>query len=202
MIDYDRCVRSAPAPDSYDHLVLFLARELPQTWLDEYAIVAGRRTDVALLTVNGFDYLVDFNLRSEPMGVIGEDGREQFRVVAAFGRSAQTPGRRADSRMRGWARPRGRALGDDAWDIAHRISPMIGGGTDGAEINLFLLRRGLNRGWTERGRVYRRMQYCARSPGTFCFHRPLYASGTWPSLRFEFGVLKPDGTLWVEGFDN
>jgi hypothetical protein len=53
------------------------------------------------------------------------------------------------------------------------------------------------------GKVYRAMEtYCAQNEGTFCFSRPVYCDfSTWPFV-LEYGVLKQDGTLWVECFDN
>lgn len=74
---------------------------------------------------------------------------------------------------------------------------------DRLELNVFVQRRDLNRGWSTEGRRYREMEkYCVLHPGTFCFSRPLYADETAIPAFLEFGILKPDGELWVECFDN
>ena len=44
--------------------------------------------------------------------------------------------------------------------------------------------------------------YCYENPGTFCFSRPIYTDGSSVPRLLEFGVLKDDGNLWVEVFDN
>jgi len=52
-------------------------------------------------------------------------------------------------------------------------------------------------------RKYREMErYCANHPGTFFFSRLIYADQTARPAEIEFGILMPDGTLWVEVFDN
>lgn len=45
-------------------------------------------------------------------------------------------------------------------------------------------------------------KYCREQEGTFCFSRPIYCDGSNVPRWLEFGVLKSDGTLWVEVFDN
>lgn len=74
---------------------------------------------------------------------------------------------------------------------------------DQCELNVFVQRRDLNRGWSDAGKRYRRMEdYCVRNPGTFCFSRPIYTDGSAKPAMLEFGALKTDGELWVELFDN
>jgi hypothetical protein len=88
------------------------------------------------------------------------------------------------------------------WDKGHFIAHSIGGALDGWELNVFVQRRELNRGWSEAGARFRDMEdYCANA-GTFCFSRPLYADPTAKPAFVEFGVLKSDGQLCVECFDN
>ena len=76
---------------------------------------------------------------------------------------------------------------------------------DQCELNVFVQRRDLNRGWSVAGKRFRSMEkYCFSNPGTFCFSRPIYslADGSSKPVAVEFGVLKADGELWVEVFDN
>jgi hypothetical protein len=85
-------------------------------------------------------------------------------------------------------------------DNGHFMARCIGGGFD---VNVFSQERGLNRGWSPQGKLYRQMEtYCYEKPGTFCFSRPIYNDGSCVPRWLEFGVLKDDQTLWVEVFDN
>jgi len=45
-------------------------------------------------------------------------------------------------------------------------------------------------------------RYCLEHPGIFLFNRPFYADGTARPAMLEFGVLKAEGQLWVESFEN
>jgi hypothetical protein len=202
MIDYAELIQLAPMRDSYESIVGFLVAELPHVWFEEYASVSARPTNVVRLTLGGFNYLFDLYTEFEVKGVINEDAGKESRLVAVFGQSAAKAGNRESSRLRGWIGPTAMYLGND-WDKGHFIAHAMGGGVDGAEINLFVQRRNLNRGWSAPGKMFRSMEvYAAKRPGTFCFHRPLYADGTSRPSQFEFGVLKADGALWVETFDN
>ena len=39
-------------------------------------------------------------------------------------------------------------------------------------------------------------------PGTLCFSRPVYSDGSARPTTLEFGVMRADGELWLEVFDN
>ena len=85
-------------------------------------------------------------------------------------------------------------------DKGHFIPHTLGGGL---EINLFVQLRDVNRGWSPPGRAYRSMErYSLNHPGTFLFNRPLYGDGAALPAMLEFGVLRTDGHLWVERFEN
>jgi hypothetical protein len=45
-------------------------------------------------------------------------------------------------------------------------------------------------------------RYCQEHPGTYFFCRPLYAGLSSHPAEIEFGVLKADGTLWLDNFKN
>lgn len=65
------------------------------------------------------------------------------------------------------------------------------------EMNVFLQKRSVNRGG------YRRLErYCAANPGVLCFSRPVYADPSAVPIRVEFGVLRADGVLEIEVFEN
>jgi hypothetical protein len=124
------------------------------------------------------------------------------RVVVAWGVSVTPSGARDSGRMagfpdpnRGWGKQRAGAA-----DRGHFLAHSAGGGMD---INLFPQGRGLNRGWSPRGRVYRRMErYAAEHPGTFVFHQPEYTGESWIPSALVYGVLREDGDWWTERFEN
>lgn len=64
-------------------------------------------------------------------------------------------------------------------------------------------KRSINRGWSERGKVFRKMErYCFENKDVFCFNRPIYLDESSKPAMYEFGILKIDGSIWVEVFDN
>ena len=74
---------------------------------------------------------------------------------------------------------------------------------DGMEINVFIQKRSLNRGWSDEGKGFRLLEkYCATNPGAFCFSRPTYFDQTAKSAFVEFGILKSQKLRWVECSDN
>jgi len=55
----------------------------------------------------------------------------------------------------------------------------------------------------EQGKLYRTMErYCYNNGGTFCFSRPVYDDASSVPRWLEFGLLRDDGSLWVEVFEN
>src|SRR5260370_16897464 len=91
-----------------------------------------------------------------------------------YGQRDQKKRKGDDGRLKGWVGPTGRTLGD-SWDKGHFIAHSIGGSVDQAEVNVFVQRRDLNRGWSTAGKRFREMEkYCELNPGTFCFSRPIY----------------------------
>ena len=47
-----------------------------------------------------------------------------------------------------------------------------------------------------------RAKYCVLHPAIPCLSRPLYVDGTAKPAFVEFGILKSNGKLWVQCFDN
>ena len=121
----------------------------------------------------------------------------QDRVVGVLGTSASVKRSRTGHR-RNWGDPPEELVGHR--DRGHFIAHCIGGGLD---VNVFSQNRRLNRGWPEQGRLCRNMErYAFTHPGTFCFSRPVYEDGSSVPRGLEFGLLRDDGSLWVETFDN
>jgi hypothetical protein len=130
------------------------------------------------------------------------DPQVESRLVAVMGLSAPDKKARDDYRLRGWVGPTQKMYGPD-WDKGHFVANSYGGAVDRLEINVFVQRRNLNRGWSVEDKRYREMErYCVLNPGTFCFSRPLYLDQTSIPAFLEFGILKPNCELWVDCFDN
>jgi len=181
----------------------FLRAELPHVWHHAYLeMTPGRQVNVSIINRGNFEYLYDDQDTLVATGVIPDELNTESRVVAAIGTSAPDPRRRDDSRLRGWLGPTDKTFGK-AWDKGHFIAHSIGGAVAGSELNVFVQRRDLNRGWSPAGRRYRAMEsYCAANAGVLCWSRPVYNDGSAMPLQIEYGVLRPDGELWVETFEN
>lgn len=75
-------------------------------------------------------------------------------------------------------------------DVGHFIAHGIGGPPD---INFFSQDRRLNRGWSEQGKEYRRIEaYAANHPGRLFFSRPVYADLSDIPAFLQLGVLLPN----------
>tara|TARA_R110002111_G_scaffold1157_1_gene8192 strand:+ start:56226 stop:56789 length:564 start_codon:yes stop_codon:yes gene_type:complete len=127
------------------------------------------------------------------------------RVVLAYALSIVQTEKRDASRMKGFLNPNvsvRKVIGDDAFfaDKGHFLGHASGGILD---INLFPQRRELNRGWSEEGKQFRKMErHVAEKPGTFFYHRPIYDDATWIPKYLEYGVLRCDNEWWIETFAN
>jgi len=177
--------------DTYDTTVEALSRELPYDWLDRYMKMCGgdERTSALVVNRGTFDYVFDFcsDLSDPPAG-------REDRLVVAYGRSVRAERKRPKSRIAGFPGSDGRG------DRGHFLAHSAGGGVD---INLFHQETRFNRGWSPAGKIYREMEnYCASTPGVFCFSRPIYADLTARPAEIEFGILRVDGDLWVNVFKN
>lgn len=85
------------------------------------------------------------------------------------------------------------------YDRGHFLAHAAGGGLD---VNLFPQLAEVNRGWSERGKVFRAMErICLARPGTYSFARPIYTTRTDHPYLVEFGLVVDDG-LRVELFPN
>jgi hypothetical protein len=160
-----------------------------ESWCEEYACALP---NALLLEVNLVPAVYWFDLTDE-------------RVVAAYGISTRPEKPRELSRIRRFPDVSigvNRVMGDQAFpvDRGHFISHAAGGELD---INLFPQRRDLNRGWSEEGKLYRKMERtAAHHPGTFHFHRARYDDDTWIPNTLQYGVLREDDTWWIEEFAN
>lgn len=194
-LDYSS--RFALQAHEYEAAVDILSRELPTLWLDEYYAMCRHSPNVLQFAVEGFEHLFDFT--SDPTAGEAASVAED-RLVAVFGRSRPQAEPRDASRMRGFLGGGLRGVEGAPLDKGHFIGHSLGGGTD---VNLFPQRPELNRGWSDPGRVFRRMErYASTHAGTFVFARPLYRDASWQPAELEYGLLMPERILWVERFGN
>lgn len=201
-VDYEEIL--AASPDlGIDGLIVFLSSVLPREWAAVYRALNPHCADLSIPTVSGFDYLFDSSSLFVARGGLAADTAVADRVVAVCGRTRTLHGERDETRMKGaplgtvelMYPPRKRR-----YDKGHFMGHALGGGVD---INLFPQVAATNRGASEAGRRFRALErYALERPGTFCFARPLYSGFSDHPLLLEYGVLRQDGTLWVESFCN
>ena len=201
MLDY-RSILDEAGDCSAEAKISFLMEELPYLWCDAYKAMTPRTTNVVRIQHSTFDYYYDDYASLEASGAVPYDPNMEARLVGVLGRSEPRKTARDDNRLKGWVGPTEKVFGQ-GWDKGHFIAHSMGGAVEGLELNIFVQRRDLNRGWSAAGKRFREMEkYCALNPGTFCFSRPLYVDQTSKPTFVEFGVLKSNGELSVECFDN
>jgi hypothetical protein len=197
-IDYFKLF-SKVADKNIERKIEFLAEELPYHFYEKYLLMTPRLTNLCRLSFKGFEYIYDDYSQLEASGIVPYSPTIESRVVGVLGRSRPTSETRDAYRLQGWVGETKKYLGEDT-DKGHFMAHKIGGGL---EINIFAQNRGINRGWSERGKIYRAMErYCARHPNIFCFNHPIYREDNSRPCMFDFGVLKSCGNLWVESFEN
>ena len=185
-IDYAAGLRTLEG-EPLETIIRIMRDEMPHTWIDRYHKMCEGPTNVLEVPLQSFAYLFDYC--SELPDAARED-----RAVAAYGISQGTKHKRDASRLRGFPGS------DERGDRGHLLAHSAGGGL---EINVFHQDAYLNRGWSPQGKRYREMErYCADHEGTFFFSRLIYTDATARPAEIEFGVLRPDRTLWVEVFGN
>lgn len=197
-INYDS-VASACKIETHESRVAHLSEELPYEWLDQYVVMSNRKVNAHRISENGFLYIYDYYSEFVVKNEADADPNVEDRLIGVLGSSNPTSSERNASRQRGWAGLSGKALGNKN-DKGHFVAHSLGGGF---EINMFVQLRDLNRGWSEKGKIYREMEsYCSENPKTFMFSRPFYKDASARPSAFEFGILKTDGKIWLEYFEN
>jgi hypothetical protein len=195
-LDYSQLYSADPTRE-YVVVAATLASELPGHWLDAYYAWCTHTPNVLEFEVDGFEHLFDYT--SDPTAS-SDAAQTDDRLVAVFGYSRRPAASRDASRMRRFLGGGLASADGEAVDKGHFIGHALGGGTD---VNLFPQRSELNRGWSDPGRVFRKMERTAAAqPGTFVFARPLYSDTTWHPTALEYGLLLPDLQLWIERFSN
>jgi len=192
-IDYASLLRSVPT--TKQAVIQQLKNQLPPKWCAAYDQMTQWRNNIVQVTLGTYEYL--FDLASEAPNSKVED-----RLVVVYGMSSSNLGPRDASRMKGWMGSHFKDRHGRPMDKGHAMSHRSGGGLD---INLFPQRPQVNRGFgnCEHDLRFRAMEKeTLKPPGTFCFMRFIYRSSTWFPAKIEYGLVRVDGSLCVEEFDN
>lgn len=169
-----------------------LIQPLEDKWLSTYRKMCSHVPSVMQFPDQGFTFLYDV------ASVNSNDVDD--RLVVAYGRSTSNEHNRDNSRIAGFLGGGLNITGKGKFDKGHALAHAMGGGLDA---NLFPQKPELNRGRSEAGRIYRRMErYAANHQGVFVFSRLIYSDNSWVPSSLEYGVLMEDGKFWVECFDN
>jgi hypothetical protein len=186
-IDYSRLAAShAVTSGSWD---AFVRGEIVDRWLAEYDAGTPWEIDVMEISQGELTFLFD---GAPTLRAAGSDHGED-RVVAVWGRS-RVPNRHRDrARLAGFL-PNPLSWSAARRDRGHFVAHAAGGGLD---LNLFPQATVLNRGRTDEGRQWRRMErYAALQPGTPLFVRPIYDTPSWVPAALDHGVLTKGGLWW------
>lgn len=186
---------------SYIDLGKQLQNKIMSIWISAYKAQSKRLSDIGSIYNGTFEYIYDDCESLIKKGLLPHETTES-RMVAVTGTSSPKFGKRDDYRLKGWLGKTESIFGKE-WDKGHFIAHSIGGAIDSIEINVFPQKRALNRGWSEEGKVFRKMEtYCFENKDTYCFTRPLYNDLSSRPAFYEFCVLRHDNTFWSEVFDN
>ena len=198
-IDYALLLKDNVKSNSLENYNI-LCNILIDKWCTIYREMSGTKTNILQFSQHDFHFLFDYPSEYVERGKLQYKDVTDDRVVVVFGKSVPTNVKRDTTRMKGFL---GGPLMDDQGnqsDKGHFMGHSLGGGMD---VNLFPQNPEINRGYSERGKVFRQMEkYCAKNAGTFCFSRPIYNTMTWKPALIEYGILMPDQTFWVEMFEN
>jgi hypothetical protein len=172
----------------------FVRDVLVEPWLVDYRSVTAWEDEILEIAQREVVYLFDAAPRlRHHRNAAGDD-----RVVAAWGWSSAPGNARERTRMAGFL-PVPEAWSGRRLDRGHLVAHAAGGGLD---LNLFPQAAHLNRGRSEQGRLWRRMEtYASTHPGTPLFVRPIYDGPSWQPAAIDYALLLPE-RLWSERFTN
>jgi hypothetical protein len=179
-------------------------RRLSGAWITAYRKQSGRPINPTEMWANGFGFLVDLEGADHGDGRGPQPPGVYMRTFAAYGLSKPSgaPRHTQDRRLRGWMGKTDQDTGA-ARDKGHFIAHSMGGAVVAAETNVFLQRRDLNRGWSEAGKRFRKMEVAAQEhPGALYFHRAIYLIESTTPDFLEVGICLPGQALQVAAFDN
>jgi hypothetical protein len=190
-VPYERTL--ADFPQTSDALIdSELISVFEDVWADRYRKASSHETNILQFQDSGFTFLYDQTSAG--------DSDVEDRLVVGYGFSVHQDEKRDANRIQGLLGGGLEIPGKGTFDKGHVLAHGMGGGTS---VNLFPQRTELNRGWSEEGKLYRKMEtYAAEHSGTFVFSRLWYSDRSWVPTALEYGILRPDRTFWVEQFSN
>lgn len=196
-VDYSAIVSAADNED--DSARPNLRGAIQRAWMVGYKALTTGETWIQSIPHPPFTFLWD-GRSPEP-----SETTIDSRMVGIIGQSAPQPPRRDSHRLHslgGWT---GRV--DWFWgrqyDRGHFVAHSLGAEVSGLEMNIYFQRRDLNRGWSQEGKLFRRMEQAAvRQPGTLFWVRPVYLSDGYVPAFVEFGLLEVGDQVRVHRFDN
>ena len=198
-IDY-KLIMSEMNRESYEQSIAIFCEKVSRIWIDNYRQNTDTITNIIRFEDKGFTFLFDDSSELLRNGTVTSEDCVDERVVVVYGRSKNPKTKRDNSRMRGFLGSFVNLFKDVSYDKGHFIGHSLGGGLD---VNLFPQRSEINRGWSQKGKLYRSMErYCAENIGTFCFSRPIYNNKSWIPHEIEYGILLSPDNIWVEKFEN
>ena len=169
-----------------------LIQILEDEWHATYYDMSSHNPCVMKFSDQGFTFLYD--------QASANTNDVDDRLVVAYGFSIANEYKRDKNRIQGLLGGGIDVPGKGKFDKGHALAHAMGGGLD---VNLFPQNPELNRGKSEAGKVYRKMEkFAANHPGTFVFSRLIYTDDSWVPSSLEYGILMPHGELWVEWFEN
>lgn len=201
LIDQYNSILKNHFDNSYDEIGKLLQEKIIRIWIDEYKVQCNRATDIGSMFNGSFEYIYDDCESLVKKGILPSENTES-RMVAATGISFPKLTKRDDYRLKGWLGKTETVFGKE-WDKGHFIAHSIGGAIDSMEVNVYPQKRALNRGWSDEGKIFRKMEsYCFKNQGTYCYTRPIYLEHTSRPDFIEFFILMHNKTIWSEIFDN
>jgi hypothetical protein len=181
----------------FDHF----REDITSKWADEYITAFPKHEEITLQNFFGFAFLIDHIWPDEEAADVNKELPET-RVISFFGISNTSIDPTNRRRMRsGWGKTSvAFSLFGENYDKGHFIAHGFGGPVD---VNIFPQRRDINRGWSDKGKQYRRMEsYVAANPGTFVFSRPLYTDFSICPDLLEYGYYDENFNLHFAVFPN
>ena len=198
-INYHELLLSSEGANNSETVAVF-QWEIENAWKDRYIATTPWEANVVFLDIDGFRYPFDNCMEVQDIGEVGAADRVQDRVIGASGFSRAHNRPRPSSTLMNDYVGRTETVYDAQTDKGHFMSHASGGTY---HVNLFPQSRDVNRGWSAEGKLYRAMEsYAADNPGIFVFSRPVYGDRTDRPHIIEYGILRPDMTLWIEAFTN
>lgn len=194
--DYFELIKTRDG-EEYSSFLPRLSEKLTDLWIADY----NKRTintDIVEFTDAGFSFLFDLSENNSEPFVAGKT--KEARIVVAYGVTKNNTARRDRSRMQGFIGGFESIPGYIGYDKGHFISHKIGGMLDQ---NLFPQKKEVNRGWSEDGKRYRKIErYCEHNEGIFMFSRPVYNNASWIPAEIEIGYLSKDFQFVIERVNN